>query len=139
MAEIKFTYEGSNTIIQCDINDKIKDIINKFLIKINKEKNIKLYYLYNGKIINKELTFNEQANQIDKNRKKMNVIVYNSFEESNKKNEILSKDIICFDCKENCLIDIKNFKINFNECKNNHIFASGFIFIKFIYSKFEQL
>ena len=35
---------------------------------------------------------------------------------------LLSKDIICFDCKENCLIDIKNFKINFNKCKNNHIY-----------------
>ena len=89
MAEITFNYEGSNTIIQCDINDKTKDIINKFLTKTTKEENIKLYYLYNGSKINEELTFNEQANQIDKNRKKMNVIVYNNFEEPNQKNEIL--------------------------------------------------
>ena len=70
MAEIKFTYEGSNTIIQSNINDKIKDIINKFLIKINKEENIKLYYLYNGNKINEELTFNEQANKIYKIERK---------------------------------------------------------------------
>ena len=37
MAEVNFTYEGINTSIQCDIDDKIKDIINKFLIKINKD------------------------------------------------------------------------------------------------------
>ena len=37
MAEVKFTYEGMNTSIQCDINDKFKDIINKFLIKIDKK------------------------------------------------------------------------------------------------------
>jgi len=62
MAEVKFNYEGSNASIQCDINDKIKDIIDKFLIKINKKENINLYYLYNGNQINKELTFYEQAN-----------------------------------------------------------------------------
>ena len=34
MAEIIFIYEGINTIIQCENNDKMKDIIDKFLIKI---------------------------------------------------------------------------------------------------------
>ena len=120
MAEVNFTYEGINTSIQCDIDDKIKDIINKFLIKINKNENINLYYLYDGTQIKEELTFYEQANQIDKNRKKMNVIVYNNLEEPNEKNEIISKEIICLDCKENCLMDIINFKINFSKCKNNH-------------------
>ena len=88
MAEIRFTHEGRNTTIQCDTNDKIKDIINKFLIKNNKNEQNNLYYLYNGNKINEELTFYEQANHIDKNRKKMDVIVYNNFEETNKKNEI---------------------------------------------------
>ena len=120
MAEVKFTYEGNNINIQCNINDKIKDIIKKFLRKIKKE-NVNLYYIYNGNEINEELTFYEQANQLDKNRKEMNVIVYNNnFKEQYKKNEIISKDIICFYCKENCLIDFKNFKITFNKCKNNH-------------------
>ena len=70
MAEIIFTYEGSNTSIQCDINHRIEDITKKFLIKINREENINLYYLYNSSQINKELTFMEQENQIDKNIKK---------------------------------------------------------------------
>ena len=30
MAEVKFTYEGNNINIQCNINDKIKDIIKNF-------------------------------------------------------------------------------------------------------------
>ena len=88
MAEVKFTYEGMNKDIQCDINDKFKDIINKFLIKIDKKEKTNLYYLYDDTQIQKELTFYEQANQIDKNRKKMNVIVYNNLEETNKKKEI---------------------------------------------------
>ena len=68
MAEIKFTYEGNNTIIQCDINDKISEIINKFLTKINKEENTSLYYLYHRRKIKEELTFYELANQLDKSR-----------------------------------------------------------------------
>ena len=47
----------------------------------------------------------------------MNVIVYNNLEDTNIQNEIISKEIICLDCKENCLIDINNFKINFSKWK----------------------
>ena len=74
MAEAIFNYEGINTTIQCEINEKMKDIINRFLIKLEKKEN-NLYYLYNGTQIDYELTFNEQANDIDKNRKKMNILV----------------------------------------------------------------
>ena len=119
MAEVIFIYEGIKSIIQCDIYEKMKDIIDKFLIKIkNKENN--LYYLYNGTKINNELTFIKQANGIDKERKKMNIIVTKKVEDINKINEIISKDVICPECKENILINYDNFHINFHDCKNNH-------------------
>ena len=76
MAEVIFNYEGANTSIQCEIYSKMENVIKKFLSKIE-EKEDNYYYLYNGNSINKELTFDEQANEIDKNRKKMNIIVYN--------------------------------------------------------------
>jgi len=119
MAEIEFIYDGFKTIVQCEINEKMKDIIDRFLIKLkNKEEN--LFYLYNGTKINYELTFIEQANNIDKNRKKMNIIVTKSEDAQNIKKEIISKDIICPECKENVLINYDNFKISFHDCKNNH-------------------
>ena len=119
MAEVIFNYEGINTVIQCDINNTMKEIIDKFLIKLeNKENN--LFYLYNGTKINYELTFNQQANDIDKNRKQMNILVTKNEEDKNIIKEIVSKDIICPECKENILIDIDNFKINFHDCKKNH-------------------
>ena len=34
--------------------------------------------------------------------------------------EKLSNDIICPICKENIFIDVKDYKINLNNCKNNH-------------------
>ena len=118
--QVIFNYEGVKTIIQCNINEKMEDIINKFLNKIeNKENN--LFYLYNGRQINKELTFNEQANELDKNGKIMNILVTKSEKEIEEKEEItISKNIICPQCKENALIDINDFKINFHDCKNDH-------------------
>jgi len=119
MAKVIFDYESLQINIKCNVNDKMKDIINKFLIKIeNKEQNI-LYYLYNGTRINEELTFNEQANEYDKNRNKMNILVTNNENKSENK-KIISNDIICPECNENILIDIKDFKINLYECKNKH-------------------
>ena len=120
MAEVIFNYEGIDTTIQCNIDDKMKDIIDKFLLKIGK-KDENIFYLYNGTKINKELTFNEQANDLDKNRKKMNIIITKTEDDIPEKNEIISKDIICPECKENTIIEIKNFKMNFHGCKNNHI------------------
>ena len=119
MVEVIFNYEGVNTIIQSDIKDKMKDIIDKFLSKI-KQKGNDIYYLYNGTIINQELTFNKQANDIDKKHKKMNIIVTKDEKDKNVIKEIISKDIICPECKENILIDFNNLKINFHSCKNNH-------------------
>ena len=57
MAEAIFNNGGIITIIQCSLNDKMKDIINMFLDKI-KEKRDNFFYLYNGTEINKELSFN---------------------------------------------------------------------------------
>ena len=119
MAKAIFNYEGINTIIQCGIDDKMEDIIKKFLIKIQR-KDDNNTYLYNGASINKELTFEEQANDLDKNRRKMNILVTKNIKAQNKKKPILSKDIICPECKQNILIEIKNFKIKLSGCKCNN-------------------
>ena len=120
MVEVLFNYNGIETIIQCNINDKMKDIINKYIIKTEKN-NKNLYYLYNGDKINEELSFNEQANENDNKRKKMNILVYIKEENiNNKENIIKSKDVICPECKENILINIKDYRVNLYECKNNH-------------------
>ena len=116
MAQVIFNYEGNNIIIECNINDLMKNIINIFLERIENEGN-NMYYLYNGNRVNRELRFYEIANEIDINNRRMNILVY-MIDEDNK--EIISKDIICPECKDNILINIKNFKINLSGCKNNH-------------------
>ena len=85
MAEIQFNYEGKNIIIQCNENEKIEEIITRFLTKIDNIENKNLIYLYNGTKINKELKYIEQANEIDKNSMKMDIIVTKLEDEPEKK------------------------------------------------------
>ena len=76
MCEVEFNYKGNKTIIQCRKGEKMKDMFNKFLYK-NKNLDInKIFFLYSGNSnINDELSFEEVANENDKIRNKMNIIV----------------------------------------------------------------
>ena len=65
MAKLIFNYKGIQTEIQCNINDKIKDIYKRYEIKIGKDIS-KLYFIYNGNKINDDLFLNEIINEEDK-------------------------------------------------------------------------
>ena len=126
MNEVIFDYKGSKTIIQCNENEKMKDICNRFISKIlvNKEN---IYFSYNGKAgneFNEELTLSEMINSIDKERKKMNVLVYdiNIINKRNENNDFIIKSnyIICPECGENSKIKFKDYKISYFDCKNGH-------------------
>ena len=54
MAEVIFNYNGINTIIQCKIEDKMKDICEKLCLKIEIDIN-KLIFVYGGLLLNLEL------------------------------------------------------------------------------------
>ena len=60
MIEIKFLYKERIIPIQCNKNEKMKDIFNRFEIKI--ENNL-VYYLYKGNKINEELRLEEIIDQ----------------------------------------------------------------------------
>ena len=114
MEEVKFVYKGNIILIQCNINDKTEDIINKFLFKIKKFGNSNsLNFIYNNDKVKNELTLNEQINELDKKINKIYITVIN-------KDKIISKDIICPKCKDNMFIEIRDYKINLYGCKNNH-------------------
>jgi hypothetical protein len=122
MAEVEFIFNSIKTVIQCNIKDKMKDIIKKYGIKLGKEIE-SLYIIYDSNIINEELMekeFIEIANNIDKERKKMNILVYEINTNIERDKRILSKEIICPECKENIRINISNYKIKLFECKNGH-------------------
>ena len=121
MVEVIFKYEGNDINIQCNFEDKMKNIINKFFSKIKKDdNNNNIIFLYNGKIINEELKLDQQINEFDKNRKIMNIVIGVDNKSIMTENIILSKDVICPECGENILFNIKDYKINLFDCKNNH-------------------
>ena len=98
-----FTYNSKETIIQCITNEKLNIICERFITKLQLDKSKIYYYLYNGNIMNKELSFEEQINKEDKNENKMNILVIDEINKKEIKNEniIESEEIICPECKEN--------------------------------------
>ena len=119
MANVIFNYKGKETIIQCNLNEKIKDILKRYTNKIEIYIS-KLYFIYNGNKINDNLILNEIINGEDKRRNTMNILVYENNEAIIKENQIKSKEIICPKCNENILIKLNEYKINLFNCKNNH-------------------
>ena len=94
MAEVEFIYNGVKTIIQCKINNKMKDICQKFKEKAKINNNMTIFYSYDGKVVlNEELTFEEIANREDKRWNKMNILVYDNQTIINNDNNIIKLKI----------------------------------------------
>jgi hypothetical protein len=122
MSSIEFNYEGILLNIPCNPDEKIEDIIARFLIKINKKKKSDYYFIYGGGTVKENLTFIEHCNNLDKERKKMSFLV-NKVNKENADEEIClkkSKYIICPICKDKSRISIDNYKIGIYDCKNGH-------------------
>ena len=119
MLKIIFNYEGREIIIQCSIDKIMKDIFHEFSTKAEIDVN-KIYFIYNGNMINEEIYFNQLINKEDRNRKIMNILVNDKIETIINEKICQSKEIICPECKENILFEIKDYKINLTNCKNGH-------------------
>ena len=115
MALVIFTFNGIKTMIQCIKEDKMKNIFDKYALKINKEIN-SLYFLYNGIQMNNELTFYEQANSLDKQTLEMNISVMSNKGIENKK-EICKNLINENEKTKNEIQNILNIDKNINNGK----------------------
>jgi len=89
-----FIFKGINTVIQCNKEDKMKDICFKFANKIGIDINL-IYFLYNGMQL--DLDLNQQLYIIDKDKNEMNILVFEKSKSTIKadKGIIESKEIIC--------------------------------------------
>ena len=115
-----FIYDGKETIIQCLKTDKMDNIIEKFNLKVELNKEKKYYYIYNGDKINTELKYEEIINKLDKERNEMKILVIEEDKKIINENIKEFNEIICPDCGDNMLIKIEDYKINIYKCKNNH-------------------
>ena len=120
MNKVEFCFNDVKFFVQCNNDDKMKDIIAKFLSKSGQTKN-SVFFLYNGRIINDELVFNKCANSLDRSRNYMNVIVLESQGLNDESvNLIKSKYIICPKCNKHAYISIKDFKLSIVDCESDH-------------------
>lgn len=123
-SHVDFVFQGIKIIIQCQSNEKMKDICNIFREKAGIANGTSIIYCYDGKVINdfnQELSFDEIANSIDKERKIMDVLVYDNMDDINNKNIIIqTKNIICPICQKNMKIKINNYELNLYDCENDH-------------------
>ena len=119
-SEAIFNYNGIDTTIQIHTEDKMKDIIDKYIQKAGIQRD-NVIFMYNGVQINEDFSFTQQANDDDNNRKKVNIMVVDidNKDEEPKQSEAISNYLICPECYENIVLKIKNYKINY-KCKNNH-------------------
>ena len=123
MYEIGFIYNGIETTILCKDTERMKDIFTKFTLKTQTDIN-SLFFLYDGTIVNEELTLKNLKKAPDQNTNKITILVYPKYIATTiqKKGLLKSKEIICPQCKENCLLKIDGFNmINLYGCKNNHV------------------
>jgi uncharacterized protein (DUF2132 family) len=84
MAQIDFFYTGVKINIQCQEEDKIINAILKFLTKTTKKKE-EIGFIYNGNILEEELTFKEVANNLDKISKVMKLLFMIIYRKTKKK------------------------------------------------------
>ena len=74
MAQAIFLYKGNEISIQCKVMEQFKDIFKKFSIKMDIDLN-KLVFLYGGRKLNENLTFENQAINEDGIKNKMKILV----------------------------------------------------------------
>ena len=116
MSEVNFIYNGINTLILCSKEETMREICSKYVIKIRKNLD-NLIFLYGGRNLNLELKLNQISDQ-----NKINILVYDKHSTViNTNNDLkISKDVICPECGDICLIKFEDYKIKLYDCKNNH-------------------
>ena len=114
---LNFNYKGQQTIIQIQRDENMNVILNRYANRINKDIN-NIYFLNKGNRLNSNL----ELEKINHKYNKINILVFDICKENynERENEKENKDIICPKCGENCIIEIKDYKINLNKCDNRH-------------------
>ena len=119
MTTINFNYNSKDVIIQCDENDNIKKIFEKFCNKAGMNLD-SIYFLYDGSSnIDTNLSVGQVANKEDKESKNMNILVRELNEIDEDPSIVQSSEVICPICGEKACVSFEDFKINI-ECRAGH-------------------
>ena len=122
MIEVEFECNQNKIMIQANIYESFQAIIDKYIQKSLIQLN-SAYFIANGNQIKPESSLESIMTDIDKQNKKIKVLV-NMLEDKDDDSQeqviIKSKFIICPKCGEICRITIEDCKIKLFGCCNNH-------------------
>ena len=119
LVKVEFKKKQRITQMKCKSDQLMKEICLKYSQK--EQLNYKrLFFYYNNVRINEELTFENQAIRNDRNLGKITILVEEIKPNQENSAYIKSKEIICPKCGEESILNIKDFKFQFVECKNGH-------------------
>ena len=120
---IEFEFSGSKIQLQCKGDDIMKDTFQKFVEKVHLQDNMDDFiYLYNGQNLSESSNLNLRTiiSKGDYENGTMKIVSYLNKKKTGTVIKSKSKYIICPKCEENCLLNIKDYKIFLSECKNEH-------------------
>ena len=116
--EVVFGLNPSITI-QAKSSDSFQSVIDKFIQKASIPPD-SVYYMTNTKIIEPQNTVESYMSEPNKKDRKIPITIIQKEKFDITPVIVLSKNIICPECKEICLFKIENCHIKLFNCINNH-------------------
>ena len=126
--ELIVNYNGDKVTMQCKKYEFMKDIFTRYSTKINKS--VKdILFLYNGNIVNGELKLEKLLTSFMMETKIAILALDIEDDDDNDKVERkpiikISKEIICPECLENCIINFNDYRISLYDCTNKHYYSN---------------
>jgi hypothetical protein len=123
---LNFIFNGGQTTIQCKDNEFMKNIFERYSIKINE--NIQnLFFLYEGQNIDE----NKKLSEYIKNKKIITILVNEINNSSSKEKKLKNLNyVICPKCNGISIINFDEYKVKIDKCENDHSLNISFKEIK---------
>ena len=119
MASLNFECSGTLQVMQCKLEDKMKDIFDKYCFKTQRDRN-SIYFLYSGERIEEEKLLSEVIGNNIENAQDIKILVCSTNAPTIEHKIEQSRFIRCPECGEGILLGFEDYKINLSHCKNDH-------------------
>ena len=135
-AIINFIYKDKIIKILGNKDEYMISIFQRFLAKLEK-KSSDIYFSYNSIILEEDTKLNEIMNE---NNEILIGVSEESYDDNDIGKEVIiqSKEVICPECGEECIIELDDYKITLSNCINNHYLSNILIKEYIDYQKIDE-
>ena len=118
MVSLNFEFNSTLSVMQCKLEDKMKDIFDKYCFKTQKDRK-SVYFLFSGNKIEEEKLLSEIIRNVG-NANDITILVIATNAKTIEHKIEQSKFVRCPECGEGILWGFEDYKINLSHCKNAH-------------------